>query len=137
MITEKNKFAMTCLNITSENIKKNRKPIYNPIFLSGLTYEDRYNIFTDMFNLNDNIQMIDCRKIDLESNINTKILMIIENIEAITNNLLLQTKIFNMINEGLDKDIQIIICSNLDENELKLEERLKSRLSWGIRLYLE
>lgn len=137
MITEKNKFTMICLNITNENIKKNRKPIYNPIFLSGLTYEDRYNIFTDMFNLNDNIQMIDCRKIDLESNINTKILMIIENIEAITNNLLLQTKIFNMINEGLDKDIQIIICSNLDENELKLEDRLKSRLSWGIRLYLE
>lgn len=136
MNDEKNKFALTCLKVVSETIKKKKAPIYNPIFISGLIDIDRYNIFKSLFDLSD-IEIIDCKKDNSKLDVDNQKVLIIENIDVITNDFAYQKRIVNIINESLDKNIQLIICSNLNLQALKLEEKLKSRLSWGISLYLE
>lgn len=141
-IKDKNKFTFACLQVVKENIMKGGKPQYNPVCMSGLTKEERYKIFFRFFNKDFNrlhkSRYISCQdiKIDEEFDFN-KDLVIIENIQFMVENIQLQKKICNIINKCLEKNIQIILCSNENIEELKLEENLKCRLTWGISLYLK
>lgn len=137
----KNKFTLVTLKVVKENIMKNKKTIYNPIFISGLSYKDRYDLYFRFFNkdFNENYkgQLINCEKLENELELKTNSLIIIENIHFLSNDLSNQEKILDLINECLKKEIQIIIGSNFDNNELNLESKLQNRLNWGILLSLE
>lgn len=137
---DKNKFVLTTLNVVKENIMKNKDVIYNPIFISGLSYKERFDLYFRYFNKDFNKehkgQIIKCEK---EGNIElmTKHLLIIENIDLLKDDLIKQEKILDLINECLEKKIQIIIGSNINKDELRLEKKLQNRLEWGLLLYLE
>lgn len=137
---DKNRLAITTLNVIKRNIMDNKEVIYNPIFISGLSYKDRCDLYFRYFNKDFNKehrgQIIKCEELENVELI-TKDLIIIENIDSISEDLSKQEQILDLINKCLDKKIQIIIGSNLDKNELKLEEKLQCRLEWGLLLYLE
>lgn len=139
---KKNKFSLVCLQFIKENIMKGREPIYNPVCISGLSKEERFKIFWRLFNKEFNklhkSRYVSCKdiKIDEEFDFN-KDLVIIENIESLVGNSQLQDKIRNIINECLERNIQMILCSNEKIEDLIIEDHLKSRLTWGILLHLE
>lgn len=137
---DKNKFVLATLKVVKENIMENKKVIYNPIFISGLSYNDRYNLYFRYFNKDFNKehkgQIINCEKLE-SIELKTKHLIIIENIDLLKNDLIKQKKILDLVNECLEENIQIIIGSNINKDELKLEEKLQNRLEWGLLLYLE
>lgn len=143
-VVNKNKYAVACLKVTKENIIKNRKPVYNPIYLMGLSRKERYGIFWRLFNhdfnhmYKDRYRYISCENmnIDEEYELN-KDLIIIEDIDLLVNNDLLQEKVCNMINNCLQNNIQIILCSNKDIDDLELNENLKCRSKWGLAVYLQ
>lgn len=141
-IIEKNKFALVCLQNVKENISKNRKLAYNPVYLSGLSKEERYRIFFMFFNKEFNHLYksiyISCKEIKVDESFDfNKDLIIIEDIELLANNGLLQEKIYSIINNCLKNNIQVILCSNVNVDELIVEERLKCKMKEGILLYLE
>lgn len=141
-IKEENKFALTCLQVIKENISKGSKPLYNPVCISGLSKQKRFEIFWRLFNKEFNrlykSRYISCEDIKIDEEFDfKKDLVIIENIELLFGNSQLQDKIRNIINECLENNIQIILCSNENIEDLILEEHLKCRLTWGISLYLK
>lgn len=141
-IKEKNRFALTAIKIIKENIIKNRRPNYNPAYISGLTKQERFRIFWMFFNKEFNrlhkSRYFSCEDIKIDEEFDfKKDLVIIENIEYIVDNTELQEKIKNMINECLENNVQIILCSDANVDDLKLDEHLKCRMKWGLMLYLE
>ncbi len=137
---DKNKFVLTALNIIKKNVMENKELIYNPVVIYGMSYKDRYNLYFRYFNKDFNKeykgQIINCEKLE-SIEVKTKHLIIIENIDLLKDYLIKQKQILDLINECLDEKIQIIIGSNLVKEELKLEEKLQSRLEWGLVLHLE
>lgn len=139
MNKEKNKFALATLKSVEDNIMKNNKPIYNPVTITGLNNQERFKLFYTRFNKNFNrlhkskyINCNDLDKLEFEED-----LIIIEEIDNISNNQKLQEKLINTINKCLENNIQMILCLNKDKEELILDERLKCRLEWGLKLYLK
>ena len=135
---KENKFSLVCLQSIKENIGKGKKPLYNPVCISGLSKKERFKIFCKLFNKLDKCRYISCRDIKKDEKFDfNKDLVIIEDIQVLVDNEQLQKEICNIINECLEHNIQIILCSNENIEELILEEHLKSRLTWGISLYLK
>lgn len=135
---EKNKFSLVCLQAIKDNISKDKKRLYNPVCISGLSKEERFKIFCKLFNKLDKSRYISCEDIKKDEEFDfSRDLVIIENIQFLVGNKQLQKKVCNIINECLEHNIQIILCSNENVEELILEDYLKSRLTWGISLYLK
>lgn len=139
MNKEKNKFALITLKSVEDNIRKSNKPIYNPVTIIGLNRQERFRLFFIVFNKSFNklhkSKYINCNDLD---KINYEVdLIIIEEIDNISNNQKLQEKLIDIINNCLENNIQMILCLNKDKDELILDERLKCRLEWGIKLILE
>ena len=81
---------------------------------------------------------VSCKDIKIGEDFNiNKGVIIIENIELLVGNIKLQDKICNIINECLEGNIQMILCSNENIDDLILEEHIKCRLKWGLLLYLK
>lgn len=139
MNKEKNKFALAALKSVEDNIMKNNKPIYNPVTITGLKKLEIFKFFYTHFNKNFNrlhkskyINYNDLDKISYEED-----LIIIEEIDNINNNQKIQENLINMINKSLENNIQMILCLNKDKEDLILDEKLKCRLEWGLKLYLK
>lgn len=126
-----NKFAFAILNNVKENIEKNKPPRYNPIFLTGLNENKRDSIFNDIF---DSYTPLPCDEISMDSIKNSN-LIIIENIERLVNDKSLQDETRKLIDYCLNQEVQIILCSNIDLEDLKVDERLKNRMSNGLKGY--
>lgn len=137
-----NKFALACLRTINENIMAGRKPIYNPVCMLGLSKEKRFelidSVFHEDFNKLYTSRYVSCCEIKTEKDFDfNKDLVIIENIELLVGNSLLQDKVCNIINECLENDVQIILCSNENIDDLELEKSVKCRLKWGLSLHLK
>lgn len=142
MILQKNRFAFNCLFVAQDNIVKENKPIYNPICMFGLSKQDRYAFFFRVFNKDFNklhkSRYVSCKDIKLDEEFDLNVdLVIIENVHLSVDDIKLQEKICNIINECLERNIQIILCSDLSIENLAVGDKLKSRLSSGISLHLE
>ena len=136
------KFCLACLETVKENIIKGRKPIYNPICMLGLSEEKRYELICSVFDKEfkklHTIKYISCEEIKIEEEFDcNKELIMIENIELSVGNSKLQEKIANIINDCLENNTQMILCSNENIEDLILEEHIKCRLKWGLSLYLK
>lgn len=142
MILQKNRFAFNCLFVAQDNIVKGNNPIYNPICMFGLSKQDRFVFFFRVFNKDFNklhkSRYVSCKNIksDEEFDLNVD-LVIIENVQFLVDDIKLQEKVCSIIDECLERNIQIILCSDLDTQDLVIGDKLKSRLSWGILLHLE
>ena len=141
MENEKN-FILVCLRTIKENIMIGRKPNYNPVSISGASKQERFEllwrVFNKVFNKLHTSRYVSCKDINIDEEFNfNKDLVIIENIELLVGNSQLQDKICNIINECLENNIQIILCSNENIEDLVIEEHIKCRLRWGISLYLK
>lgn len=139
---KENKFILVCLQAIKENINNGKEPIYNPVCISGLSKGDRTKIFQKLFDKGFNdfhkIKCISCNdiKINEEFDFNYN-LIIIENIQFLVDNHPFQRKICDIVDKCLKNNIQIILCSDINTENLKLNEKLKCRLTWGISLYLK
>lgn len=140
--SEKNKFSYATIRTVKENIILSKEPLYNPIALVGLDRGLRYRIFWSIFDKDFNREhrgiylYSTCDKIDINS-IKDKRLVIVENIELLNNNEELQTKIKELVMFCIKENIQVILCSNVDIKNLEIEEILKSKILYGLTLYLE
>lgn len=140
--SEKNKLSYTTIRIVKDNIINSKKPLYNPIILVGLDKGLRYRIFWSIFNKEFNREhkstyiYSSCDKLDL-SLVQNKKLVIVENIELLSGDKGLQNKIEELLLVCLEQNIQIILCSNVDINNLEIDKLLLSKMLYGLTLHLE
>lgn len=140
-IFEKNKFAIVTIQTIKENIINDKMPIYNPLFLNGLDKGNRsqffFRTFTKDFNsaYKDKFQYFSCDEICIDK-VKNKKFIIIENFEFLNNNITLQEKMLEIINYCLNEFIQVILCSNDNIENLKINNNLKNKLMHGLEIYL-
>lgn len=135
-----NRFALTLLQIVKETIIKNKKPLYNPIYIYGATKNDRFEMFWRTFNKDFNklykehYKYISCKNMSIDDKLaKDKKMIILEEIDCLADNDLLQKKVYNWITDCIfETNAQIIICSNEYVDDLDLDEHFKARIKSGI-----
>lgn len=138
---EKNKFAYVILQTVKENIINNKELIYNPIILIGLEKERRYRFFWCVFDKDFNskykslVNYKTIDKIDLETTYKKK-LIILENIHEIVENEDMQDKLHELLNLCFKEKIQVILCSDENIEKLEINEILKSKMLYGLKVWL-
>lgn len=138
---EMNKIAFSVLTLIKENIKTNKSPLYNPVLLKGLDKKDRFRYFWSTFNKDFNqsykdiYQYVTCEEIDMD-NILGKKLVIIENVQEIEKDLELEIKLIEIVNYCVKENIQLVICSDIDINDLGISELSKSKLMSDLIIHL-
>lgn len=141
-IMEKNKFAIATLQAVKENVMKHKKPIYNPVYITGLTREERFRIFFTFFNKDFNSvckgKKISCKELKKKEEIEiNRDLIIMEDVDVISNKSILQEKLYNILNNCIKNNVQVILCTNEHVDNLAFYSQLKSVILSGITLYLE
>ncbi len=138
---EKNKIAYTLLGIVKESIIKSKEPIYNPIALIGLNKGKRHRFFFRIFDKDFNTQYKSLvnygsiAKIDLEM-VSKKKLIILENIHEIVGNKNMQNKLHELLELCFKFKVQVILCSDANIEELDVDEVLKSKMLYGLKVWL-
>ncbi len=139
---EKNRMATIFLRTIKDNVIKGKEPTANPILLIGLDKIDRFRFFFVIYDKEFNskykhlLSYTTIEKINLED-IKDKKIIILENIQKIVGHKNLQDKLHELLNLCLKLKIQVILCSNENINDLQMDELLKSKMLYGIQLYLE
>lgn len=139
---KKNKFAYSTIKNVKENIIKSKEPLHNPIVLNGLNKALRYRIFWSIFDKEFNqkykgIYMYSaCDKLTL-AKLKSKKLVIVENIELLIKNETLQNKMKELLKIYFEQKIQVILCSDRDIKSLEINELIKSKMQYGLILYLK
>lgn len=143
---DKNKFTRVLFNVVKENIMRGKKPIDNPIFIYGLNIQERFNFFWRVFDKDFNktykekYKYINCKDFIEFNQIdkNEKVMIIIENIDCLTNDNTAQKKLYNFIIDCMvDTNIQLILCSSNHIDNLDIEKCLKAEILSGIVVNLE
>lgn len=135
------KFVFCILNSIKENIENNKSPIYNPVLLEGLDKEKRFRYFWSTFNKDFNQVYKDTyrygaiEELNIDSIVNKK-LIIIENVQGIEEDINLEKRLIEIVNYCLKEDIQLIICSDIDINDLGVSEYIKCKLMSGLSIQL-
>ena len=118
----KNKLVYCVLQIVKENVLKNKEPLYNPIILTGLVKVKRYRFFFTVFNKDFiskyksfvHYDVIDAIDLEMVSN---KKLIIVENVQMIVK-------------------IQVVLGSDLNIQELEIDEVVKSKILYGLEVFI-
>ena len=141
-IIQNNKFAYTAIMSIKQNIIKSIEPLHNPVTIIGLNKTLRHRILWSIFDkeFNKNYKQTyiysSCDKLELDK-IKNKKLIIIENLELLNDNELLQKKMKELLKLCIEQNIQIIICSNNNIKDLKIDELIKNKMLGGLLLNLE
>ncbi len=139
---EKNKVAYTTLKIVKENILGNKEPTYNPITLIGLDKGKSYRFFFPIFDKDFNsqyksfINYCTIDKLDIEI-VCRKKLIILENIHEIVGNKNMQEKLHDLLDICFKSKIQVILCSDENVEKLDINEVLKSKMLYGLKVFVE
>lgn len=139
---ERNRFSIAAIRSIKDNIINNQNPTYNPTCLIGLDRIKRYEVFFRIFDKKfkaehrDEMMYVTCDELDL-NRAKTKKLIIIEELELLENNKEAQSELHELINMCLKENIQLILCSNKEIKDLDVEELLKSKMMYGLQLYLK
>ena len=139
---EKNKMTIMILQTIKEDVIKEKNYSFNPVLLIGLDEIKRFNVFFVIYDkefkskYGNLFSYTTIEKIDLED-IKNKKLIILDNIQKIVDNKNMQDKLYELLDLCLQLKIQVILCSDTNINDLKIEELLKSKMLYGIQLYLE
>lgn len=139
---EKNKMITMILQTIKDNVIKDKTYSFNPVLLIGLDKIKRFRfyfaIYDEEFKLkySNLFSYTTIEKINLEDIKNQK-LIILENIQKIVDHKNMQDKLYELLNLCLQLKIQVILCSDQNINDLKIDELLKSKMLYGIQLYLE
>lgn len=138
----KNKLVVNTLRSVKENVISNTTPTNNPISLNGLDKPNRYQFFFRIFPKEFNsvykgqYRYLSCDEIDM-AKVRDKKFVIIENVELLNGNIELQERLLKVMDYCLNKQIQVILCSNKGVNNLDVIESLKSILISSLILYIE
>lgn len=139
---EKNKMTIMILQTIKEDVIKEKTYSFNPVLLIGLDEIKRFNVFFVIYDkefkskYGNLFSYTTIEKIDLED-IKNKKLIILDNIQKIVDNKNMQDKLYELLDLCLQLKIQVILCSDTNINDLKIDELLKSKMLYGIQLYLE
>ena len=141
-IISNNKFAYTAIMLIKQNIIKSIEPVNNPVTIIGLNKKLRYHILWSIFDKKFNEiyrQTYIYSSLDkLELNeIKNKRLVIIEELELLSGNQQLQNKMKELLKVCFERKIQIVLCSNININDLEIDELLKNKMLCGLLLHLE
>ncbi len=138
----KNKLVVNTLRSVKENVISNTPPTNNPISLNGLDKPNRYQFFFRIFSKEFNsvykgqYRYLSCDEIDM-AKVRDKKFVIIENVDLLNGNIELQERLLKVMDYCLNKQIQVILCSNKGVNNLDVIESLKSILISSLILYIE
>ena len=130
------------LQTIKEDVIKEKTYSFNPVLLIGLDEIKRFNVFFVIYDkefkskYGNLFSYTTIEKIDLED-IKNKKLIILDNIQKIVDNKNMQDKLYELLDLCLQLKIQVILCSDTNINDLKIDELLKSKMLYGIQLYLE
>lgn len=140
-----NRFLLILLKVVKENIIKNKKPIYNPIYIYGTTKKDRFEMFWRTFNKDFNksykeqYRYISCKNTSVDDKLEKdKKMIILEEIDYLADNNVLQKKVYDWLTDCIfETNTQIIICSNEYLDDIDFDEHLKARIKSGLSIELK
>lgn len=135
------KFAFAGLQSIKKNIMNNKPPVYNPVSLIGGNKEERFKMIFALFNKDFNSKhkgrYIDCAKEESFEIDNQMELIFLENVQVLARNETMQRKVRDVVETCLNNHIQLVICSDKEIDTLEIDELLKSKMKYGLTLYLE
>lgn len=126
---EENKFAKAAVQAVLE------KPgtLYNPLYLYGEEEERKRfvsAIYKEAIKKALKVDYVEAEELE-DGYLDTDILLIDE-LDKLEDNTEKQNKLVEMINERLDEKKQMIFFASKHPEQLKVMDKLKSRLTWGL-----
>ena len=126
---EENKFAKAAVQAVLEKLGT----LYNPLYLYGEEMERKYfvsAIYKEAIKKALKVDYVEAEELE-DGYLDTDILLIDE-LDKLEDNAEKQNKLVEMINERLDEKKQMIFFASKHPEQLKVMDKLKSRLTWGL-----
>jgi len=109
-----NRFA----KIAVKSVLENPGRLYNPLYLYGAGKE----------------KMLSAVHNEIQEKYTEADVLLIEDLEQVEENMPKQKEVLDILNHRLEEHKQVIIFANKPPKELKLDDRLKARLTWGLTI---
>lgn len=126
---EENKFAKAAVQAVLE------KPgtLYNPLYLYGEEAERKYFVLAIYKEAIKKALKVDYAEAEeLEDGYLDTDILLIDELYKLEDNAEKQNKLVEMINERLDEKKQMIFFASKHPEQLRVMDKLKSRLTWGL-----